>query len=351
MKCLVKRKPEVGIWMETQPIPACGPNDVLVKVNSTSICGTDLHIYNWDAWSQATVPVPLITGHEFAGTIAAIGSNVATEGSYALRIGERVSGEGHITCGGCRNCRAGKQHLCRNTKGIGVNHRGAFAEYVALPAANCFRLPNEISDRIGSSMDPLGNAVHTALAYDLIGEDVLIIGAGPIGCMAAAICKHVGARYVVVTDINDYRLDLALQCGADMALNVAVKGEQAVKDAIRDLGMNEGFDVGLEMSGHRDGINMMVNSMNNGGRLALLGLSPSTVAVEWNTMVLKGLQMKGIYGREMFETWYKMRNMLMGGLDKTLAPVYTHTFPIDDFQKGFDVMVSGQCGKVELTWN
>lgn len=340
MKSLVKLKAEQGIWMQDTPEPSFGPNDVLIKIKKTSICGTDVHIYNWDDWAKRTVPVPMVVGHEYAGTIAAMGSEVK-----GLKIGERVSGEGHIVCGHCRNCRAGKRHLCPNTVGVGVNRPGAFGEYLAIPASNVFPLPDNISDDIASIMDPLGNAVHTALSFDLIGEDVLITGAGPIGCMAAAICRHVGARHVVVTDVNEYRLDLARKMGATLAVNIK---DKTLDWAMQHLGMKEGFDVGLEMSGNGAALNQMLDFMINGGKVALLGIFPEKVLINWDKVIFKGLYMKGIYGREMFETWYKMSTMLQSGLDVT--PVLTHRFKIDDFQKGFDIMRSGQSGKVVLDW-
>ena len=340
MKALAKLKPEEGIWMDEVPEPEIGPNDLLIKVQKTAICGTDIHIYKWDEWSQATVPVPMVIGHEFMGVIADKGSAVA-----GFEIGDRVSGEGHVTCGHCRNCRAGKRHLCRNTVGVGVNRQGAFAEYLSLPAFNAFRLPTDIPDEIGSFFDPFGNATHTALSFDLVGEDVLITGAGPIGCMAAAICQHVGARFVVVTDVNDYRLELARKLGATLAINVT---KTSIRDAMAQLGMREGFDVGLEMSGNPSAFNDMIDTMNHGGRIGILGIPPSECAIDWSQVIFKGLILKGVYGREMFETWYKMAAMVQGGLD--ISPIFTHRFPIDSFQEGFDVMRSGQSGKVVLDW-
>lgn len=340
MKALVKREAREGIWMEEVPRPAIGPNDLLVKIRKTAICGTDVHIYNWDAWSQATIPVPMTIGHEFVGVVEEVGSHVR-----GFEVGDRVSGEGHITCGHCRNCRAGKRHLCRNTIGIGVNRNGAFAEFLSIPADNAFKLKDAISDDIASYLDPLGNAAHTALSFDLVGEDVLITGAGPIGVMAAAICKHVGARNVVVTDINPYRLDLAKKMGADIALDVR---EGRIRDTMGPLGMTEGFDVGLEMSGVPSAFQEMIGAMNHGGRIAMLGIPPSDMSIDWNQVIFKGLVLKGIYGREMFETWYKMSSMLQSGLD--VSPLLTHRFPIDDFQEGFDIMRSGNSGKVVLEW-
>ena len=341
MKALVKAKAQEGIWLQDMPKPKIGHNDLLIRIKKTAICGTDIHIYNWDQWAQKTIPVPMTVGHEFVGTVEEIGGEV-----QGYKIGQRVSGEGHITCGHCRNCRAGRRHLCRNTVGVGVNRPGCFAEHLVIPAVNAFPLPDDISDDIASFLDPLGNATHTALSFDLVGEDVLIIGAGPIGCMAAAIAKHVGARNVVITDVNDYRLDLARKLGATRAVNVT---QQKIEDVMRELGMKEGFDVGLEMSGNAQAFRQMLATMNNGGKIALLGLPPSDVAIDWNQVIFKGLLLKGIYGREMFETWYKMVSMLQSGLD--ITPVLTHHFPIDDFQQGFDVMRSGKSGKVVLDWS
>ena len=340
MKALVKAKPEPGIWLEEVPKPAVGHNDVLVKIARTAICGTDVHIYNWDDWSRRTIPVPMTVGHEFVGAIAAIGAEVA-----GFEIGQRVSGEGHVTCGHCRNCRAGRRHLCRNAVGVGVDRPGCFAEYLAIPAVNAFPLPSDIGDDIAAILDPLGNATHTALSFDLVGEDVLITGAGPIGVMAAAICRHVGARFVVVTDVNDYRLELAARMGATRVLNVA---NETIGEAMEDLGMVEGFDVGLEMSGNPQAFQDMLRTMNHGGRVAILGIPTGEAAIDWTEVVFKGLTLKGIYGREMFETWYKMSAMLQSGLD--VSPIVTHHFAADDFERGFDVMRSGQSGKVILDW-
>ena len=314
--------------------------DVLIEVSKSAICGTDMHIYNWDEWAQQTIPVPMVVGHEFVGRVAEIGSHV--EG---LKVGQRVSGEGHITCGYCRNCRAGTRHLCRNTQGVGVNRPGSFAEFVALPAVNVFPLPDAIDDRHAAIFDPLGNAVHTALAFNLVGEDVLITGAGPIGIMAAAICRHVGARHVVVTDVNDFRLGLAAQMGADRVVNVQTEN---LREVMRELGMREAFDVGLEMSGVPSAMDQMLDALNHGGRIAQLGIPARPVAMDYNKLVFKGLTLKGIYGREMFETWYKMTAMLESGLN--IDPVITHEFAIDDFQQGFEIMGSGQSGKVLLDW-
>ncbi len=342
MKGLAKLKPEPGIWMvEDAAIPAIKDNEVLIRITKSAICGTDLHIYNWDEWSQKTVPVPMITGHEYTGVIEKTGADVTH-----LKKGDRVSGEGHLVCGTCRNCRAGKRHLCRNTVGIGVNRQGSFAEFLSIPAENVVKIPDDISDEIAAILDPLGNAVHTALAFDLVGEDVLITGAGPIGMMAAAICKHVGARHIVITDVNPYRLDLAKQLGATRTVDVS---KEKMKDVMEDLHMTEGFDVGLEMSGNENGIRDMLRNMNSGGKIALLGIPPKEVAIDWNQVIFKGLTIKGIYGREMYETWYKMIAMLQSGLD--IKPIITHRFKIADFEKGFEAMNTGKSGKVILDWN
>ncbi|RPH73019.1 MAG: L-threonine 3-dehydrogenase [Myxococcaceae bacterium] len=340
MRALVKAKAEPGIWMQDVPVPEIGPNDVLIRVRKASICGTDIHIWNWDAWSQKTIKVPMVIGHEFMGEIARLGAEVT-----GFEVGERVSGEGHITCGHCRNCRAGKRHLCRNTVGLGVNRPGCFAEYVFLPAFNVFRVPKEIPDDIASFFDPLGNAVHTALSFDLVGEDVLITGAGPIGVMAAAISRHVGARHVVVTDVNPYRLELARKMGATRAVDVRT---QTLGDVMRSLGMTEGFDVGMEMSGNGQAFRDLLGVMNHGGRVAILGIPPNEVSIDWNQVIFKGLVLKGVYGREMFETWYKMVAMLQSGLD--VAPVVTHRFPAAQYAEAFEAMRSGQSGKVILDW-
>ncbi|APE04414.1 MAG: L-threonine 3-dehydrogenase [Alteromonas sp.] len=340
MKSLVKAKAERGIWLEDTPKPEVGHNDLLIKIRKTAICGTDMHIYNWDEWSQQTIPVPMVVGHEYVGEVVGMGQEVK-----GFDIGDRVSGEGHITCGHCRNCRAGRRHLCRNTEGVGVNRPGAFAEFLVIPAFNAFKIPHNISDELASIFDPFGNAVHTALSFDLVGEDVLITGAGPIGIMAAAVAKHVGARHVVITDINPYRLALAEKMGASRAVDVS---KENLQDVMNSLGMTEGFDVGLEMSGVPVALRDMLNKMNHGGKVAMLGIPPSDVAIDWNQVIFKGLVIKGIYGREMFETWYKMASLLQSGLD--LSPIITHTYSVDDFQKGFDTMGSGQSGKVILDW-
>ncbi len=341
MKALVKLEASEGIWMQDVPMPDMGPNDVLIKINRTAICGTDVHIYNWDAWSQRTIRVPLVIGHEFAGEIVDMGREVR-----GFSLGDRVSGEGHVTCGHCRNCRGGRRHLWRNTYGVGVNRAGAFAEYLSIPAFNAFHIPDNISDDYASVLDPLGNAVHTALSFDLVGEDVLITGAGPIGCMAAAVAKHVGARFVVITDVNPARLEYARQMGATYAVDVR---HEKLSDVMEQLGMTEGFDVGLEMSGSQSAFNQMLSVMNNGGRVGLLGIPPENTVINWDYVIFKGLVIKGVYGREMFETWYKMVAMLQSGL--SLDHIITHHFPIDEFQKGFDVMRSGLSGKVILDWN
>jgi threonine 3-dehydrogenase len=340
MKALVKAKPEPGIWMQEVPLPEVGPNDVRIRIRKTSICGTDVHIYNWDEWARETVPVPMTIGHEFAGEIVEVGSQVG-----GFEIGQRVSGEGHVTCGYCRNCRAGKRHLCRNAVGVGTTRPGAFAEYLVIPAGNAFRLPDSISDDVASVLDPLGNATHTALSFDLVGEDVLITGAGPIGCMASAISRHVGARHVVVTDVNDYRLELAMRMGATRVLNVT---RETIREAMTELGMREGFDVGMEMSGSAQAFRDLLGTMNHGGKVAILGIPPDEVSIDWSQVIFKGLILKGIYGREMFETWYKMSSMLQSGLD--VRPVLTHHFPHTAYQEAFEVMRSGRSGKVVLDW-
>lgn len=340
MKALVKAKSEPGLWMEDVPKPVCGANDVLIEVHKTAICGTDMHIYNWDEWAQQTIPVPMTVGHEYVGRIVEVGDNVAD-----FKEGDRVSGEGHITCGHCRNCRAGKRHLCRNTSGVGVNRSGAFAEFVTIPASNAYPLPDDVSDDLAAILDPMGNAAHTALSFDLVGEDVLITGAGPIGLMSIPIAKHAGARHVVITDVNDYRLSLAEKLGASRALNVS---KSTLNEVIADLEMTEGFDVGLEMSGNPQAFRGMLDVMNHGGKVALLGIQPNDTAIDWSDLIFKSLTLKGVYGREMFETWYKMTALLQSGMD--LTPVLTHWFPIERFEEGFSIMNSGQSGKVILDW-
>lgn len=340
MKALAKLYPEAGIWMTEVDEPEVGHNDLLIRIRKTAICGTDVHIYNWDQWSQNTVPLGLVTGHEYVGEVVGMGEEVT-----GFAIGDRVSGEGHITCGYCRNCRAGRRHLCRNTVGVGVNRAGAFAEYLVIPAFNAFKLPDDISDELAAIFDPFGNAVHTALSFNLVAEDVLITGAGPIGMMAAAVARHVGARNIVITDVNDFRLALAKRMGATRTVNVA---NESLNDVMSSLGMTEGFDVGLEMSGVPSAFRSMLSSMNHGGKVALLGIPGEDMAIDWSQVIFKGLELKGIYGREMFETWYKMAGLIQSGLD--LKPMITHTLPVADFQEGFDIMRSGQSGKVILDW-
>ncbi|MEJ1298533.1 MAG: L-threonine 3-dehydrogenase [Candidatus Sedimenticola sp. (ex Thyasira tokunagai)] len=340
MRALVKAKPEEGIWMEQVPVPSIGINDVLIKVKRTAICGTDIHIYNWDAWAQKTIPVPMVVGHEFVGEIVAVGDNVND-----FRPGEIVSGEGHVVCGRCRNCMAGRRHLCAHTSGIGVNRQGAFAEYVSLPMSNVWEHRPATDLDIAALFDPFGNAVHTALKYDLVGEDVLITGAGPIGAMAVAVCHHAGARHVVITDINPYRLNLASRLGATRTVDVR---SERLEDVQRELGMAEGFDVGLEMSGNPSAVAAMLDNMCHGGKIAMLGLPSGEMSIDWNKVVFNMLTIKGIYGREMYETWYKMSVMIDSGLD--ISPIITHRFSADEFQQGFDVMRTGESGKVILDW-
>ncbi|MFT5881789.1 MAG: threonine 3-dehydrogenase [Crocinitomicaceae bacterium] len=340
MKALVKSKAEEGLWLEDVPKPSANPGEVLIKIKKTSICGTDLHIWKWDKWAQRTIPVPMTVGHEFCGEIAEVGAGV-----HDFTIGERVSGEGHIVCGHCRNCLAGRRHLCPNTKGVGVNRTGAFAEYLSIPAVNAYKIHPSVPDDIASTFDPLGNAVHTALSFDLVAEDILITGAGPIGCMAAAVAKFAGARNIVVTDINPYRLELAKKLGATRVVDVSKESLHNVK---AELGMTEGFDIGLEMSGHPNGLHDMLEHSSNGAKISLLGIFPEKVAIDWDKVIFKGLIIKGIYGREMFETWYKMSSMVRAGLD--ISPVITHRFHYTDFAKGFETMLSGQSGKIVLGW-
>ena len=341
MKALVKKYPKKGIWMDTVDIPEVGINDIKIKIIKTAICGTDLHIYNWDTWSQKTIPTPMVIGHEYVGIVVEVGGGVRN-----IEIGDRVTGEGHITCGYCRNCRMGKQHLCPNTIGVGVNRTGAFAEYLVIPGRNAIKLHEDISDDLAAIFDPFGNATHTALSFPMLGEDILITGAGLIGNMAIAISRFRGARHIVVSDLSDYRLNIAKKMGATLTIN-PTKGEK-IEDAIKELGMSNGFDIGLEMSGSPHAFNDMIKNMYHGGKIALLGILPNKTEIEWNQIIFKGLFIKGIYGREMFETWYKMEQMIRSGLD--ITPVITHKFKIDDFQKGFDVMVSGKSGKVILEW-
>ena len=339
MRALVKRHPEEGIWMEEVPMPTVGPGEVLIKLIKTAICGTDLHIYKWDAWSQRTIRPGLVIGHEFVGTIEEVGPGV-----HGYRVGQRVSAEGHIACGVCRNCKRGKAHLCPHTVGIGVSRDGAFAEYIVVPATNLWSLPDEIPSELAAFFDPFGNAAHAALKFDLVGEDVLITGAGPIGMIAAGICRHVGARHVVVTDVNDYRLGLARDMGATETVNVT---RNSIRDVVREIGL-EGFDIGLEMSGNRDAFEDMVENMYPSGKIALLGLLPKDAGIDWDQVIFKGLELHGIYGRLMFETWYKMTQMVLSGFP--LAKVLTHEIPIDDYEKGFKLMASGECGKVVCSW-
>lgn len=341
MKALVKAKAEPGLWMQDVPEPEIGPDDVLIRVRKTGICGTDVHIWNWDEWAQRTVPVPLVTGHEFAGEIVAVGRDVTD-----LKIGQRCSGEGHLIGTTSRQSRSGRFHLDPETRGIGVNVQGAFAQFLRLPAFNVVPLPDTIPDEIGAILDPLGNAVHTALSYDLIGEDVLVTGAGPIGIMAAAVARHVGARHVVITDVNDTRLELATRVADVVPVNV---GQEDLKSVISRLGMNQGFDVGMEMSGNPAAFDQMVEAMVMGGRIAMLGIPPRPAPVDWSRIVFKALTIKGVYGREIFETWYKMIAMIENGLD--LTPLITHRFAAADFTQGFDTMRSGLSGKVVLDWN
>lgn len=340
MKALVKKYPKKGLWLADIPEPITGLNEVKIKIHKTSICGTDLHIYNWDEWSQATIPVPMTIGHEFVGHIVEVGENIK-----GYKIGDLASGEGHIVCGHCRNCLAGRRHLCINTSGVGVNRAGAFAEYLVIPAANVWLADPKISEDILSSFDPLGNAVHTALSFDLVGEDVLITGAGPIGIMATKVAKQAGARHVVVTDVNPYRLNLAKKMGATRTVDVR---SASIKDAMNELGMREGFDVGLEMSGNAKAFNDMLEVMEHGGKIAMLGIQGPDTTIDWNKVVFNGLTIKGIYGREMYETWYKMTSMIQSGLD--ISPVITHRFHYTDFEKGFEAMASGESGKVVLSW-
>jgi threonine 3-dehydrogenase len=340
MKALVKRESAPGLWLEDVPIPEIGINDVLIRVDRTGICGTDLHIEKWDAWAQKTIPVPMVVGHEFVGEIVAVGSNVSD-----FFPGEIVSGEGHVVCGRCRNCLAGRRHLCKDTSGVGVNRPGAFAEYLALPQTNVWHQAPGIDLDVAAIFDPLGNAVHTALSFDLLGEDVLITGAGPIGMMAVAVAKHAGARHVVITDVNPSRLDLAKRLGATVALDVRSGSLQQV---MADLGMREGFDVGLEMSGSPAALRDMLAAMCHGGKIAMLGIPAEPIAIDWNTVVFNMLTIKGIYGREMYETWYKMTVMIESGLD--ISPVITHRFHYTEFERGFAAMKSGNSGKVILNW-
>jgi threonine 3-dehydrogenase len=340
MRALTKQEPTQGLWMNEVDVPQFEHNEVLIKITQTAICGTDVHIYNWDQWAQKTIPIGMTIGHEFVGEIVAMGNNVSS-----FEIGLRVSGEGHITCGHCRNCRAGRRHLCIHTVGVGVNRNGAFAEYLCLPAENVFPVAKEINNAHAAIFDPLGNAAHTALSFDLVGEDVLITGAGPIGVMAAAIARHAGSRNIVVTDVNPYRLGLAERMGATRAVNVS---NTQLTDVMKELNIIEGFDVGLEMSGAMPAFEQMLTTMNHGGKIAMLGLPSEKMAIDWSMVIFKGLTIKGIYGREMYDTWYKMTSMLQSGLN--VEPILTHRFAAEDFQLGFDAMLSGNSGKVILDW-
>ncbi len=340
MKALVKAKAEPGLWLQEVPVPDIGINEVLIKIQRASICGTDVHIYNWDEWARKHIHVPMHIGHEFVGHVAAIGSNV-----HDFAVGDLVSGEGHLVCGHCRNCLAGRRHLCMAPSCVGVDRPGAFAEYLAIPMSNVWYCDPDIPLDVISCFDPLGNATHTALSFDVLGEDVLITGAGPIGCMATAIARHAGARHVVTTDVNPYRLELAKKMGATIALNVQ---DRTIEDAQKELGMKEGFDVGLEMSGSSDAFHSMLPNMCHGAKIALLGILPAETQIDWDLVIFNGLTIKGIYGREMYETWYKMTAMIQTGLD--ISPVITHHFDYTDFEPGFDVMRSGESGKVVLNW-
>ena len=339
MKTLIKKRPEPGLWMDDAPVPEIGTNDVLIKIQKTAICGTDIHIFNWDRWAQKTIKTPMVIGHEFVGIVEKMGDNV-----HDVEIGELVSGEGHIVCGRCRNCLAGRRHLCTEPKCIGVDRTGCFAEYLSIPSSNVWHCDPNIPPDILTCFDPFGNAVHTTLSYDLVGEDVLITGAGPIGCMAIAVAKYAGARYVVITDVNPYRLELAKKMGPTLTLDVRT---DKIEDAVKQLGMKEGFDVGLEMSGNPEAFQDMLANMCHGGKIALLGIMPQT-AIDWDYVVFNGLTIKGIYGREMFETWYKATMMIQGGVD--LSPLITHRFHYTDYAEAFDVMRSGESGKVILNW-
>lgn len=341
MKALVKAKPEPGLWLDDVEVPTAGDGEVLIRVRKTSICGTDLHIRRWDAWAQATIPTPMVVGHEFMGEIAELGDRVV-----GLEVGQRVAGEGHITCGHCRNCRGGRREFCHNHISVGVTRQGAFAEYVVLPAQNVFPVPAHIGDDVAAVLDPLGNATHTALRFDVVGEDVLITGAGPIGVMATAIVRHIGARHIVVTDVNRYRLDLAARHGATRVVDVSAEGLAPVME---ELAMTEGFDVGLEMSGVESAFNQMLDVMNHGGRIAVLGIPSGPMTLDVNDVIFKGLQIQGIYGRRIFETWYKMAAMLQSGLD--IGSIVTHELPADRFEEAFDIVESGECGKVILDWS
>ncbi|MGD9701141.1 MAG: L-threonine 3-dehydrogenase [Acidimicrobiia bacterium] len=340
MRALVKARPEPGLWLDEVDVPTPGDGDVLIRVRKTSICGTDLHIRRWDAWAQATIPVPMVVGHEFMGEIAEVGTDVR-----GLQIGQRVAGEGHITCGHCRNCKGGRREFCHNHISVGVSRQGAFAEYVVLPAQNVFSVPAHVDDDVAAVLDPLGNATHTSLRYDVVGEDVLITGAGPIGVMAAAIVRHIGARNIVVTDVNRFRLDMAMKLGATRVVDVS---SEQLAPVMTELGMTEGFDVGLEMSGAEAAFNQMLDAMNHGGHIAVLGIPAGPMTLDINDVIFKGLEIQGIYGRRIFETWYKMAAMLQSGLD--ISAIVTHQLPADRFEEAFDIVESGECGKVILDW-
>jgi threonine 3-dehydrogenase len=340
VRALVKAKAEPGLWMQDVPMPEPGDGEVLIRVHKTSICGTDLHIRNWDSWAQATIPVPMVVGHEFTGEIAAMGTGV-----QGVEVGQRVAGEGHVTCGHCRNCKGGRREFCHNHTGVGVTRPGAFADYVVIPAQNVFVVPDHISTDVAAVLDPLGNATHTALRFDVVGEDVLITGAGPIGVMAAAIVRHVGARHVVVTDVNPYRLAMAADHGATRVVDVRTEDLESV---MSELGMSEGFDVGLEMSGAEAAFNQMLESMNHGGRVAVLGIPSGPMTLDVNALIFKGIEIQGIYGRRIFETWYKMAAMLQSGLD--VSGIVTHRLPADEYEDAFDLVARGECGKIVLDW-
>lgn len=341
MRALVKAKPEKGLWLQDFQKPAIGPNDVLIKIKKTSICGTDLHIYKWDEWAQEHLKVPVVVGHEFVGSVVEIGDAVKPN----FNIGDHVSGECHISCGHCRNCRAGRLHLCKFNVSVGITRHGCFAEYLALPSTNAYPVPTSIPDREAAILNPLGNSTHTALSFDLVGEDVLITGAGPVGAMAAAVAKHAGARHVVVTDVNEYRLNLAKKMGATLAIN---PNKTSLDDVMKTLGMKEGFDVGLEMSGNPQAFNEMIEHINHAGKVALLGFLPKNTGIDWSKVIMKGITIKGIYGREMYDTWYKMITMLQSGLN--IKPIITHELPADQFQEAFELMESGESGKIVLNW-
>jgi threonine 3-dehydrogenase len=340
VRALVKAKAEPGLWMQDVPLPEPGDGDVLIRVHKTSICGTDLHIRSWDAWAQATIPVPMIVGHEFTGQITAVGTGV-----QGLEVGQRVAGEGHVTCGHCRNCKGGRREFCHNHTGVGVTRPGAFADYVVIPADNVFVVPSHISADVAAVLDPLGNATHTALRFEVVGEDVLITGAGPIGVMAAAIVRHIGARHVVVTDVNPYRLAMAAEHGATRVVDVRTERLESV---MAGLGMTEGFDIGLEMSGAEAAFNQMLESMNHGGRVAVLGIPSGPMTLDVNALIFKGIEIQGIYGRRIFETWYKMAAMLQSGLD--VSGIVTHRLPADQYEEAFDLVGRGECGKIVLDW-